>query len=249
MVQSRGRPRFTRSMDESSPGASRLSGRISCKWRPVPCLTSVKTRTAAALLFGLGLVGCTPPPSLPATDEREAERRQEMAELRADVARLRADVDALDERASALEASVAKPKASDAARRADLDPPQELLEAVDLSRFLPKISCEADECSVPSDLMKAFAGRPEAVLKSVRVVPAVEGGRSMGMKLYGIRRGSLFKALGFKNGDRVTSLGGLSIEGIESVLEALDAYEAGAPFDVQFIRDAETKTMRITIVD
>lgn len=61
------------------------------------------------------------------------------------------------------------------------------------------------------------------------LVPAFEGGRAIGVKLFGIRPGSLLAALGFENGDIVTRVGTLEIVDPQNAFEAYQMlYEADA---------------------
>ena len=54
---------------------------------------------------------------------------------------------------------------------------------------------------------------------TVRVLPHEIDGELRGVRLYGVRRGSLLAALGFHNGDLVTSIAGHPLTGLQAVLE------------------------------
>lgn len=60
----------------------------------------------------------------------------------------------------------------------------------------------------------------QAELMKVRVVPEQEKGRLVGIRLYGIKPGSLLEAVGFENGDRIETVNGLEISNPESALAA-----------------------------
>jgi general secretion pathway protein C len=60
----------------------------------------------------------------------------------------------------------------------------------------------------------------QAELMKVRVVPEQEKGKMVGIRLYGIKVGSLLDAVGFENGDRIESVNGLEISTPESALTA-----------------------------
>ncbi len=55
---------------------------------------------------------------------------------------------------------------------------------------------------------------------TVRIIPQEENGAVVGMRLYGIRRGTVYDALGFQNGDTLRELNGVDIASPERALEA-----------------------------
>ncbi|MBK7829321.1 hypothetical protein [Nannocystis sp.] len=85
------------------------------------------------------------------------------------------------------------------------------------------ITCAADRCTVPRKTFEALLADPAELVKQARVVPYLQDGQTRGFKLFGIRVGSTFAAIGLKNGDRITAIGGHSLGGVE---EALTAYAA-----------------------
>jgi general secretion pathway protein C len=60
----------------------------------------------------------------------------------------------------------------------------------------------------------------QSELMKVRVVPEQERGKLVGIRLFGIKPGSLLETLGFQSGDRIDSINGLEITSPESALEA-----------------------------
>jgi type II secretory pathway component PulC len=59
---------------------------------------------------------------------------------------------------------------------------------------------------------------PATTAKMARVVPDMEDGEMRGFKLYGIRKGSVPQALGFKNGDSIRSVDGVNLTTVESAM-------------------------------
>jgi general secretion pathway protein C len=57
-------------------------------------------------------------------------------------------------------------------------------------------------------------------LTKIRVVPEQEQGKTVGLRLYGIKGGSLLDAIGIKNGDRIDSVNGLDISTPDAALAA-----------------------------
>ncbi|MEO7112640.1 MAG: type II secretion system protein GspC [Polyangiaceae bacterium] len=60
----------------------------------------------------------------------------------------------------------------------------------------------------------------QAELMKVRVVPEQEKGKTVGIRLYGIKSGSLLEAVGFENGDRLETVNGLEISTPDGALAA-----------------------------
>jgi hypothetical protein len=56
-------------------------------------------------------------------------------------------------------------------------------------------------------------------LRYARIVPAVEDGRVIGFKLFGIPRASPLGVLGFRNGDLVTHVNGQPLDSVQSAME------------------------------
>ncbi len=56
--------------------------------------------------------------------------------------------------------------------------------------------------------------------RTVRIVPESEGGKVIGIRLFGVRPGTLLYLIGFQNGDRLESVNGLDVGTPEHALEA-----------------------------
>ena len=57
-------------------------------------------------------------------------------------------------------------------------------------------------------------------MRTARVIPHEQGGRTVGVKLYGIRRSSLLGRLGIQNGDMLRTINGYDMTAPDSALEA-----------------------------
>jgi general secretion pathway protein C len=68
--------------------------------------------------------------------------------------------------------------------------------------------------------MNKILGNQAALMQSASVVPASEGGRVIGAKLYGIRRNGLLRKLGLQNGDLLRTINGFDMTDPKSALEA-----------------------------
>lgn len=87
------------------------------------------------------------------------------------------------------------------------------------------------------------------VMRSVRVIPHEEDGRVTGIRLYGIRRSGVVAALGFMNGDLVTSIAGQPLTGPDAVLEAYTRAHAADDVSVLVVRRGVEVELRFRMVD
>jgi general secretion pathway protein C len=58
------------------------------------------------------------------------------------------------------------------------------------------------------------------LMTQARIVPESEGGKVVGIRLFGVHPGSLLASLGFENGDRLERVNGFNMGSPESALEA-----------------------------
>lgn len=65
-----------------------------------------------------------------------------------------------------------------------------------------------------------FEGAPQSLMTSARIIPHQTDGQVDGLRLYGIRRASILAALGFQNGDTVTTINGRDVASPDAALEA-----------------------------
>lgn len=80
--------------------------------------------------------------------------------------------------------------------------------------------CVANHCVVQRAEVEALLASPAALTRLARVVPAVEDGATIGIKVFAIRAESPLALIGLKNGDLVRSLGGVELDGIDAVMRA-----------------------------
>ncbi len=75
------------------------------------------------------------------------------------------------------------------------------------------------EFEVDRSTVDALIANPAELMK-IRVAPDKEGDRVVGMKISGIKPGSLLGSLGMENGDRLTSINGFEMNDPQKMLEA-----------------------------
>lgn len=83
------------------------------------------------------------------------------------------------------------------------------------------------------------------LMRSARIVPEKDGDKMVGIRLFGIRKGTLLETLGFQNGDRLQSINGFEISDPQKALEAygrlrtadslkVSVNRKGTPMDIDF---------------
>lgn len=90
---------------------------------------------------------------------------------------------------------------------------------------------------------------PSQMMRSGRVVPHYVAGQAVGLRLFGIRRGSLFGHLGFINGDSLRTVNGFDITTPQSALEAYAQARNAERLTVQLTRRGQEMTLEYRIVE
>lgn len=112
------------------------------------------------------------------------------------------------------------------------------------------VRCETESrCKVEKAWFEAMMVNPAALAKQARLVPKLEGEKTLGIKLYGIRRGSLPKALELKNGDLVKSINGYPMGSMEKMLEAFTKLRRATTFTLEIERKGVSLTHTVEIVE
>lgn len=97
--------------------------------------------------------------------------------------------------------------------------------------------------TVPRALLRDPPPLDSGLFRQLRVVPEQQNGKIVGLRLFGVRPGSLLATLGLKNGDRLETINGLSLANPEQALQAyarlrtaehlrLRVVRAGQPLDI-----------------
>lgn len=77
-----------------------------------------------------------------------------------------------------------------------------------------------NQYTIERSLVDRLLSNQAALMRTARVIPHEEGGRVVGVKLYGIRRSSLLGRLGIQNGDMLRTINGYDMTAPDSALEA-----------------------------
>ena len=88
---------------------------------------------------------------------------------------------------------------------------------------------------------------PLSLVRSVRVVPEQLNGKLVGLRLFGIRPGSLLDTLGVKNRDRLETINGFSMASPEQALQAYARLRTASRLNVQLNRSGQPVQLELNI--
>ena len=88
---------------------------------------------------------------------------------------------------------------------------------------------------------------PALLAKQARIVPKQKDDEVLGYKLYGIRRGSLPKLLGLKNGDMITAVNGEELKGMDKAMALYTKLRRASNLSVSIERKGQTINKEIQI--
>ena len=97
-----------------------------------------------------------------------------------------------------------------------------------------------------SELSDALANLPR-LLSQARAVPYFRDGKSIGMRLFAVRRGSLYEKLGLKNGDIVLSVNQNSLNDPTQALKLFEELKTQRSINVELERGGKTSSLRYSI--
>ncbi|MEM6992607.1 MAG: type II secretion system protein GspC [Myxococcota bacterium] len=110
------------------------------------------------------------------------------------------------------------------------------------------INCPNDNlCIVQRSFVDQVVSNPAMLAKQARVVPSQKDGKTQGYKLYGIRRGTLPKLLGLKNGDMITSINGEELTSIDKAMALYTKLRRASQLEVNITRKGKAMTKEIQI--
>lgn len=101
--------------------------------------------------------------------------------------------------------------------------------------------------SVRRSLVDKLLQNQSELIKQARVVPHEENGRVVGVKLYGIRKSSLFGKLGLQNGDMLRTINGFDMSSPDSALEAYTKLRSASNLSLAIVRRGNAVTMDYNI--
>ena len=219
------------------------------------------------------LVGCAPTSS--ADDQRIERLEQEIVNLNAEVVTIRSELAKVDEKIEAEDSREARIRErrealekrraerrelrdpfGDDADEADADPGPPTPLPMPVTRtplpdpdpvkdLIDTVECEPGRCTFSRAAFEDVLANPAALAKSARIVPAIRDGETHGFKFYGIRRGSLPKAIGMKNGDLVTSVNGEEMNSLDQAMALYTKLRRAKTIELMIERKGKRHTLML----
>lgn len=110
------------------------------------------------------------------------------------------------------------------------------------------INCPNENlCVVERKFVEQLMANPAMLAKQARIVPSQKDGETRGFKFYGIRRGSLPKLLGLKNGDMLTEVNGEQLDGMDKAMALYTKLRRASNLTVTIERKGKTISKEIQI--
>lgn len=96
----------------------------------------------------------------------------------------------------------------------------------DIAKGIRKVG--ANEWDIDRSVVDKILENQAELMKTARIIPDKEGDKVKGVRLFGIKSGSLLSLLGMENGDRLQTINGFDVSSPEKALEAYARLRAGA---------------------
>jgi len=90
---------------------------------------------------------------------------------------------------------------------------------------------------------------PAEAARGARIVPAIKNGEPIGFRLYAIRSHSVYRELGLKNGDTISSINDHPLGTVYNAIEVYGALKNGSSFRVGVIRRGAPFELRVDVTD
>ncbi len=103
------------------------------------------------------------------------------------------------------------------------------------------------EFTVARGLVDQLLENQAELMRTARIIPHQEGGRTVGVKLYGIRRNSLLGRLGLQNGDMLRTINGYDMTSPDSALEAYSRLRGANNLTVSVVRRGQAMNVDYNI--
>jgi general secretion pathway protein C len=109
------------------------------------------------------------------------------------------------------------------------------------------VSSSGDDFVVDeAELDKGLENLP-MLLTQARAVPYFKDGRSIGLRLFAIKTGSLYEKIGLKNGDILKSINGNSLGDISQALKLFEQLKQERSISLVLERDKQDREFKYTI--
>ncbi len=103
------------------------------------------------------------------------------------------------------------------------------------------------EFTVQRSLVDQILENQGELMRTARIIPHEEGGRVVGVKMYGIRRNSLLGRLGLQNGDMLRTINGFDMSSPDSALEAYTRLRSADHLTLSIVRRGQGSSVNYNI--
>jgi len=111
----------------------------------------------------------------------------------------------------------------------------------DIKKSIQKVS--ATEYNVDRSAIDKILENQQLIMRSARIVPETENGKTVGIRLFGVRQDSLLGLIGIENGDRLERINGFDVASPEKALEAYARLRSADKLTVQVNRRGQPTTL------
>lgn len=149
------------------------------------------------------------------------------------------EIDGKKAAAPAAPAAKAKTAAAPAAAAAGGGVPKEIQDKIS------KVS--ESEINIERSVIDHVLENQAALMKTARIVPEQQDGKTVGIRLFGIRPDTLLGVLGMQNGDRLETINGFNMASPETALQAYARLRSASNLSVQVTRRGKPLTIEYKI--
>jgi general secretion pathway protein C len=103
------------------------------------------------------------------------------------------------------------------------------------------------EFNVDRSVIDSVLENQAQLMRSARIVPEQKDGKTVGIRLFGIRQDTLLGTLGMQNGDRLEQINGFDMASPEKALEAYARLRTATSLTVQLTRRGKPLTIQYAI--
>ena len=103
------------------------------------------------------------------------------------------------------------------------------------------------EFNVERSVVDEILEKQAELMRSARIVPEKEGDKTVGIRMFGIRKGTLLNVLGFQNSDRLVSINDFDISDPQKALEAYGRLRTVDRLKVNVVRNGSPTTLDYNI--
>jgi len=117
--------------------------------------------------------------------------------------------------------------------------------AADMQKGIQKIS--ATEFNIDRGVVDKILENQSELMRQARIVPEQENGKTVGIRLFGVRPDTLLGTLGMENGDRLQTINGFDMASPEKALEAYARLRTADKLTVQVNRRGQNMNLDYNI--